>query len=421
MFTVVLYMVKHRLLNDSFADLLQLIADSGSDDMKKHLSGMAKNATYMSLESFTDVLKAINEYVENPILKVADGKLFTIFIDETTSVDNKSVANVYIKKGLNIENVAFSEMDGCATNQGRRKGLKKYFSFHNPHHISESCGSHKIALLPKKLVVEGPYNCLQEADSIAVGLSAFFKDSSLRSAILQNTQNILKQKVLKLISPASTRWLSHLDCSVRLLQVLPSVLPALNSIYTDRDDIKALGFLLAIIRPDFLLSCLALHDVFKAMSLLIHWLQTAPRRADITRVPVLVRETVVKLHALAGEDSENWKEEERRMFTFAEFSNLNQTVNEFVKSTPIAGNSRSRRGVDESEDMKNLFYNFKEEVFVPFAKDMAENVELSLQTHPVCQAFGCLDQTWKRSEPFLEQKLIVKILLPARDPRLKGL
>ena len=147
--------------------------------------------------------------------------------------------------------------------------------------------------------------------------------------------NFLK-KVLKLISPASTRWLSHLDCSVRLLQVLPSVLPALNSIYTDRDDIKALGFLLAIIRPDFLLSCLALHDVFKAMSLLIHWLQTAPRRADITRVPVLVRETVVKLHALAGEDSENWKEEERRMFTFAEFSNLNQTVNEFVKSTPIA-------------------------------------------------------------------------------------
>ena len=211
MFTVVLYMVKHRLPNDSFADLLQLIADSGSDDMKKHLSGMAKNATYMSLESFTDVLKAINEYVENPILKVADGKLFTIFIDETTSVDNKSVANVYImfddgkgvnehylgtvnmniglgltahhfyqaakdlliKKGLNIENVAFSEMDGCATNQGRRKGLKKYFSFHNPHHISESCGSHKIALVPKKLVVEGPYNCLQEADSIAVGLSAF--------------------------------------------------------------------------------------------------------------------------------------------------------------------------------------------------------------------------------------------------------
>ena len=264
--------------------------------------------TYTSSESFKEILEVMNEYVEMPILEAAEGKFFTIFIDETTSVSNKSVANIFImfaeekgvkehylgtvnmnaglgltakhfyraavdlcaKKGINIENCVFSEMDGCSTNQGKRKGLKLYFIFHNPHHISESCGSHKIALLPQKLVVEGPYQCLKDADGVAVGLSAFFKDSSLRSAILENTQKVLKQKVLKLISPASTRWLSHLQCSERLTEVLVSVLHALNTIYMEKEDMKALGFMMAIIKPEFLLSCLALHDIFQAMSLLIH-------------------------------------------------------------------------------------------------------------------------------------------------------
>ena len=429
MLDVGLYMVKHRLPNDSFSDLLNPVADSGSEDVKKHLLGMAKNATYTSLHSFTELLQVMNEYVEKHLLEAAEGKWFTIFIDETTAVGQISVANTFImfddgkevkehylgtvnmntglgltahhfyqaakdllfKKGLDIENCVFSEMDGCSTNQGRRKGLKKYFMFHNPHHISENCGSHKVALLPKKLIVEGPYQELQDADKIAVGLSAFFKESSLRTAILENTQIVLKHKVLKLISPASTRWLSHLNCSERLLQVLPSVLPALSSIYTEREDMKALGFMLSIIRPEFLLSCLAFHDVFKAMSLLIHWLQTAPSNADITRVPVLVGETVNKLLALAGEEGKECNEEEERKFTLVEFGKLRKIVDDFVQSTPIAGKSRNRRDAMDTDDTEAVFESFREEVFEPFAKEMAENIDLSLKTNPVCEAFSCLD------------------------------
>ena len=339
MFTVGIYMVKHRCPNDSFPDLMNLAANSGADDIKKYLSECPKNANYLSPQSFKELLKVMNDYVEKPILEAAKGELFTIFIDETTAVGNISVCNVFImfddgksvkehylgtvnmnhglglsakhfyraaadllaKKGLDIKDCAFSEMDGCSTNQGRRKGLKLYFIFHNPHHISESCGSHKVALLPQKLIVDGEYQSLQSADGVAVGLSAYFKDSSLRTAILENTQRVLGNKVLKLISPASTRWLTHLQCSKRLIEVLPSVLPALSSIYSDKDDMKALGFMLAIIKPEFLLSCLALHDVFQVMSLLIHWLQTSPSKADITKVPVLVKTTVYKLCYLAGD------------------------------------------------------------------------------------------------------------------------
>ena len=177
-----------------------------------------------SLELFS-----LKEYVESKMLTSAADKWFTIFIDETTAVGNKSVANVFImfedgdevsehylgtvnmntemgltaqhfytaaldlcaKKGLKLENCFFSEMDGCATNQGKHKGLKNYYIFENGHHISESCGSHKVALIIKNLLLEGQYECLKETDDVAVGLASYFKDSSLRTAILENAQKVL--------------------------------------------------------------------------------------------------------------------------------------------------------------------------------------------------------------------------------------
>ena len=63
MFTIILYMVKHRLPNDSFSDLLKLVADCGSEDIKKHLFETPKNATYMSPQSFAETLAAVNEFV----------------------------------------------------------------------------------------------------------------------------------------------------------------------------------------------------------------------------------------------------------------------------------------------------------------------------------------------------------------------
>ena len=180
--------------------------------------------------------------------------------------------------------------------------------------------------------------------------------------------------------------------------MLPSVLPALNAIYVEKEDMKALGFMLAIIRPDFLLSCLALHDIFEAMSVLIHWLQTSPSKADITKVPILVQTTVTKLRNLArgvAESNGNGKETETKCdenkFTVDEFSIIYKEVVEFVKSTPAAGSCRQRRTASDSEDFEAVFEDFKYEIFVPFAEEMAENIEQSLELNPICKSFSCLD------------------------------
>ena len=181
-----------------------------------------------------------------------------------------SIVELCREKDISLTKCAFSMLDGGSTNQGNLRGLKLYFSFHNGHHVSESCGSHKYALLPQKLVVESSFEPLGEADKLAVGLSAFFKASPLRTAVFENAQLVLRNRVLKLISPSATRWLTHGQCFSRILDLFIPTLATLNSLYTDKDDFKAFGFMLGMINPG--LSCLALQDVFSVMSLLTHWL-----------------------------------------------------------------------------------------------------------------------------------------------------
>ena len=307
MFTVALYMVRKCLPNDLFPEMIKLAADVGASGLKQYLNECPKNATHLSSYSYEEILDVMNEYIEKPLVEALKAQeAFTIFIDETTAVGNKSMVNTYVMfddgqavkehylglvnmndflgltandfykatvqllegKCISLEKCAFSEMDGCATNQGRHKGLKHYFSYHNPHHVSESCGSHKLALLPQKLVVESNYQPLQEADKLAVGLAVFFKSSSIKTAAFENTQTVLENKILKLVSPSPTRWLTHGKCFSRLLDLFLPTLVSLNALYTDRDDFKALGFMLGMIDPAFQLSCLALHDVFRVMKLL---------------------------------------------------------------------------------------------------------------------------------------------------------
>ena len=57
MFPVGLYMVKHRCPNDAFPDLMKLLANSGSVEIKKYLFDCPKNANYMSPRSYKELLK----------------------------------------------------------------------------------------------------------------------------------------------------------------------------------------------------------------------------------------------------------------------------------------------------------------------------------------------------------------------------
>ena len=65
--------------------------------------------------------------------------------------------------------------------------------------------------------------------------------------------------------------------------------------------------------------------------------------------------------------------------------------------------SRRRRVASDTDDCEAVFDNFKDEIFSPFAEEMAENIKASLELDPVCGAFACLDvKNFPKSEAELD-------------------
>ena len=386
-----------------------------------------KNETYRSDASFHNVLTVLNRYLENKVLEKVKTSHFTLFHDETTDISNSSQANVYVmipheehylglinmnkyagrkasdfyesllelfrKKGIELENCDFSDLDGCPTNQGARKGLKQYLFYHNPHHISEVCNSHSLALIMKHLIEEDAYKVVADADHLIVSLYQLFKNSSVKTSIFEQSQFVCLDKSYKLICPSATRWLSHRAGFVRLLQVIEPTIASLASLYHERNDMEAFGILMNIIDPQFLLTVLMLVDVLNSINMLTLWLQTSPSSAEITQLSPVVQKVLNKLRYLCtGEDSlrSSFTKEEIENFKFTEviFIDLSNKVMELVESLPVA--TRLRNAVKRGK-LNLMFIQFKQDVFVPFIEDLVNQIETNLSIHPVCQAFSCLD------------------------------
>ena len=72
---------------------------------------------------------------------------------------------------------------------------------------------------------------------------------------------MFENKALKLVCPSSTRWLSHEKCFVRILEVYPATLMTLANLYEERDEPEALGILMQIVDPQFILTAMMLSDM----------------------------------------------------------------------------------------------------------------------------------------------------------------
>jgi hypothetical protein len=312
MFITVLYQVKHLMSNRLYTSLLQHIADCGAETLKKFVLNSKKNASYFSVRTFDKILDVLNAFVENPLINsLKRAQNFCVYHDETTDIRNHSEAAVYVmflheneykehffgiinmaplmgltaekhytatlklfeENGVDLKNAACSDLDGCSTNQGVHAGFKLYFKYHNPFHLHQSCNSHRLALIPKRKVSESRFKIVSNADKIMIALFMHFKNGSVRTAIFENCQIVLENQVLKLICPSSTRWLSHEACFRRILEIYPATVMTLAQLYEDRDEVEALGILMQIIDPEFILAAMMLADMLgKLLKILLKFL-----------------------------------------------------------------------------------------------------------------------------------------------------
>ena len=424
------YIIKQLMSNVTYTTLIKLITECGSETLKKFRIKSPRNATYLSMRTFDNIIKVLNKFTEEPLLKsLQAAKNVTLFHDETVDISNHQEAAVFAmyyhegrhkehfmglmnmsagqtaekhykatlqlcnQKGLKLENVAFADLDGCATNAGDMQGFKLYFLYHNPHFLIQICNSHTLALIPKHKITESRFRAISDADQLMISLFVLFKKSSIRMNVFENCQIVLEMKVLKLIAPSSTRWLTHEHCFRRIVELFEPTLVALSQIYHERGDVDALGVLVQLVDPSFVLSALMLADMLGVMRPLTLWLQTSPASADITELPSVVTYVVNKLKYLSGEDpaqKSNFSESEQAnlKFNLDTFISKLDVIESAVESLPAASRLRNSSQTNEPQA---LFMHFKRSVQEPFVKEITSEIMSRIKLDPITAAFRCLD------------------------------
>ena len=424
------FIIKKMMSNLTFTSLVKLISDCGSDALKKFILKSPKNATYLSTRTFDNLLTVLNDYTEEPLLEsLKAANYVTLFHDETTDISNHSEAAVFAmflhegkhkehylgminmshgqtaekhynatlhfcnQKGLDMSKIQFSDLDGCSTNSGDMQGFKLYFIHHNCHHLPHTCNCHTLALIPKHKIVDSRFKIIANADSLMLALYVLFKKSSIRLNIFEKSQLFLEMKVLKLICPSSTRWLTHEFCFRRILEVFEAVLLALSELYHERGEVEALGLLIQLTDKSFVLCALMLADTLGVMRPLTLWLQSSPSKADMTQISTVVGLVVSKLRYLASEEPLS-----ECKFTESELKNLRFKQETFeakcvliqntIESLPAASRLRGSSG---EASLREVFFSFKKSVYQPFILEMAEEIETKIKVDPVSEAFLCLD------------------------------
>ena len=137
------------------------------------------------MKMFQNFIEVLNKFIEDPLLEsLQNAWAFTMFHDESMDRSHHSQAAMYCtfkhrgvvgehflgifnmqfqmgltaadlfegitkicdEKKVDIKKCMFTETDGCATNEGSKKGLRLHFSYQNPLHIHETCNRDDIKL-----------------------------------------------------------------------------------------------------------------------------------------------------------------------------------------------------------------------------------------------------------------------------------
>ena len=424
------FIIKKMMPNHTYPELVKLISKCGADALKKFIIKSPKNATYLSSRTFANILKVLNDYTEEPVIKsFQESSYVTLFQDETTDISNHSESvvfamfshngvhkehymgivhmsdgltaekfytstlNLFQQKNIDISKVQFVDLDGCNTNSGRFQGFHLYFHYHNPHCLHQICNSHTLALIFKHLVVDSRFRPVSDADKLMVNLYVLFKASSVRLSIFEKSQIILEDKVLKLVCPSATRWLSHEHCFSRIMEVYEATLTALAHLYEDRGDIDALGLLIQLSDPKFVLTALMLVDTLGIIRPLTLWLQSSPATADATQLPIMVENVVNRLNYISKKDaSQKYKfseiELESLQFNKDNFAKNCEIISRVIETLPAASRLR---GCSQRHNPEEEFEEFVKSVQEPFVSEVAEEISTRICLDPVSAAFQCLD------------------------------
>ena len=176
----------------NFKSIVELVAASGGEEIKKNLLHAPQNANYMSPEYISKYIQIMDDYIKLPLFaSLRTSGPFTFFNDETSDITTikqmaiyatfnyqgtindhyvgiipisklvgtklsapntiKALIKFFDEINILIMQAHFSCMDNTNVNSGSCSGLKRYILHEIPMVLWVGCSNHKLALCFKHL------------------------------------------------------------------------------------------------------------------------------------------------------------------------------------------------------------------------------------------------------------------------------
>ena len=336
-FSTVCFMVRKKwAVKQNFEDLMIHISDIGDTDLQIHFQVMAKNASYMSKFTVDEIVKLISDKIEANFLRdLLTANDFSILSDESSDeagraqlavfvrfIDPSSneateqyvcirklgtsktaetlmgeLEQIFIDKKIDKTLIRFSGLDGTNAMSGEQKGLQRRIRHVSPFAIYMNCRNHRLALCLVHLLKK--YDGLNSVDALLLSIWKLFHYSSIKQAVFENAQEAENLPPLKILKACTTRWLTHGETSIRVIDRFKPLVTSLDALFKDKNDPEAKGIRDILLDPQILLTLLLLAEVLVPINNFCKFLQT--RNLNYSLVMGKYKRVISKLETIKNE------------------------------------------------------------------------------------------------------------------------
>ena len=136
---------------------------------------------------------------------------------------------MFIDKKIYKACITFSGLYGTNVMSCEQKGLQRRIRHVSSFAIYMNCTNHRLALRLVHLLKK--YNELESVDVLLLLIWKIFHYSSVKQAVFQNAQEAENLPPLKILKVCTTRWLTHGETSIFIINRFTALVAALDPLF----------------------------------------------------------------------------------------------------------------------------------------------------------------------------------------------
>lgn len=385
-----------------FRNLLRFRVDSGDNELAKHLTDCADNASYTSKTIQNELIEVCGEQIlQNIVGRAKESPFFSVLADETSDVSHQEQLSISIRyicqgtmredflrfvavtdlTGAGLAETILSELkdcgldlsllvgqgyDGASAMKGQFSGVQALVKKDYPAALYVHCSAHCLNLtLIKASEVQSIRNCFGTISAVYSFFVSPKRQNCLKSIIESDEQK--EHNRTRLVKMCPTRWVEKHESVLAFCELLPHVRAALETISTewrDHETISSARSLLhSIACSEFLVALAVLHN---ALSL------TLPLSQQLQAVDIDLIESQQLIDDLIGV-LEGWRNDSENRFLqiYEEAENLAKAAATEISMPRITNRQRNRNNIPAS----NPTDYYRRSTFIPFLDGLLQNLK----------------------------------------------